>query len=723
MDGVRGNAADLFFECPICKDDGYIGQLGGRSLVNASCPAAHVFHLECITRWLESEQQLAKSLDQRECICKQPVLPLIRLKDMRPLEDESPYCETRIFNACRTGNLRDMRMLLRQDETLANRTYHSVKTGHPEHLLAVAIKEEHSDLLRLLIDYGADVNAAEHGGKPPLHIAARLRRTEDFNMLIRAGADINNALRTAVQDGDAPLLEYLISTQPGQLAINNALREAAERGQTQCLNLLIDAGADDLNGALYIAVQSENIEVRDVLELHGAKIITVLHTAARDGSLEFFNLLHNPILINKTDEEGQTSLHITAASGHSRCLEKLLEIRGVDVNAADKNGETALHLAVYNGHVGCLKKLIEKGVNLNAINKNGETVLHIATKISTSEGRQRLTAKSDINAPKFTWRTNGWFTSTTTECLIPKHYTIKKENGIGCLKELIDTRGVNINVTDNNGVTPLMIAAFWGKLEHLSLLLEAGAYVNATAWMFNDTTQKLGWMALHFAAFNGSAEAVKALLNIPGINVNKKDGLNRTALHYAAQSGSAEAVKALLDFPGIRTYGYDKYGRSVLHCAAAAGCAESIKMLVHRIRDSNQDCRGFLALHYAAQSGSAEAVKALLPWTDVNRKTYGVWESCRVVNEYFGFFDQRARHAFTREHFCYLSWTPLHFAALSGSAESVKALLAAPDIKTNEQVFGGGTALSVATKYGHTACEKLLAENGAINNRWSCLLQ
>ncbi|WP_145999923.1 hypothetical protein [Endozoicomonas acroporae] len=208
MNGVGGNEADLFFQCSICLgDDGYCGQFGGRSLVKTSCDGAHVYHLECITESLEIVQQLAMALDQRQCAdCKQPALPLIRMDGMRLLNDESPYCETKIFNYCRTGNWRDLRVLLRQDNTLANRLYYSVTTGHPEHLLAVALKNEHTtDVVRLLIDCliecRADFNAVEHNGETILQFAARMRRTKEFNMLERAGADINNLVRTATQGG------------------------------------------------------------------------------------------------------------------------------------------------------------------------------------------------------------------------------------------------------------------------------------------------------------------------------------------------------------------------------------------------------------------------------------------------------------------------------------------------------------------------------------------
>ena len=675
MNVGRGNGADLAFKCSICMEDGYIrGQFGGRSLVNTSCPAGHVFHLECITGWLESEQQLAISLDQRECVCRERALPLIRLAGMELLGDESPYCETRIFNACRTGNLRDLRMLLRENEALANRTYHSVLTGYPEHLLAVAIKNEHTDLVRLLIDYHADVNAAGHDGELPLHIAARLRRTEDLIMLISAGADINNVLRTAVREGDAPLLEYFVSTQPGQLALSNALYVAAEWGQTQCLKSLINLGAKDLNGALYAAVLSENIEGRRILEQHGANIITVLHTAARQGSVEYLNDQIISRYINEPDEEGQTPLHITAANGHGRSLEKLLETRGVDVNAANKNGETALHLAVYNGHVGCLIPLIEKGVNLNATNKNGETALHIATKISISEGRQQWADMGrDIN-------------ETFTNGRTPEHYTNKQENGVGCLKELIAKRGVTINVADNDGITPLMIAALWGKFEHLTWLIDAGADINAAA--------NCGTTALGAAACCGRTECLKKLLDMKA-DINAKTHKRRaTPLHMAADKGHTESMRELLADGRIQVNEKQNYGGTALHYAACKGHTDCVKALLAdgRIQVNEKANNGCTALHLAACKGHTDCVKALVAaeGTKVNEKANN---GC----------------------------TALHYAADNGHTDCARELLAADGIKVNEKTRCGPTALDCACANGHTACKKLLLENGA--HQSACLLQ
>ncbi|MBO9484635.1 ankyrin repeat domain-containing protein, partial [Salinisphaera sp. G21_0] len=528
MDGVGRNGADVRFNCSsICINDEHIRvQFGGHSLVETSCkPEPHVFHLGCITRHLDEQSET--SLDQRRCSeCEQTALPLIRKDGESDDDDESPYCESRMLNVCRSGNLRMLNRHLEKDKTLVNQPYRSALTGHPEYLLAVALKHQHTGLARTLIDHGADVNAADHQGETPLHTAARQRCTEVFNILIEAGANINNVLRTAVREGNDSLLEYLISTELSQSKLNIALREAAgqgrsqyliplmnkgandlngalreaagqgqkqcletlisprvsqrtpdlngalcaaaEGGQTECLRFLIEKGANelDLDHALNRAILARNNPSRTVLVEEGANITTVVHTAARKGDWEFFNYLNDPTEINATDGEGQTPLHITAANG-------------------DKT---------------CLKKLIEKGANVNASNNNGETALHIATKISITKGRQQCAAMGiDI--------TGNFINGKTFE-----HYTIEKENDIGCLCELADNRGVDFNARDNHGITPLMIATLWSKLDHLTYLLER-ADINIA--------DNSGNTALHLAACWGQTDCLRKLLD-KKVDVNVK---------------------------------------------------------------------------------------------------------------------------------------------------------------------------------------------------------
>ncbi|WP_422460759.1 ankyrin repeat domain-containing protein [Endozoicomonas sp. ALB115] len=506
MNDVRSNAADFPFLCPICNHNGYIrGQPGGNSLVKTSCPASHVFHLKCFTQWVESEQQAAINLDQRQCTqCLQPALPLIRLDGESVLDDESHYCESMMLNACRTGNLGNLKMLLREDEALAKRTYRSALTGHPEHPLTVAINYGHTDCVRALIDSHADVNAANHNGVTPLNIAARQRRTDYLQMLTRAGANIINLLRTAVWEGNTDLLKYLSSTQPGQLALDKALREAAIQGQTQCLEILIKAGAKDLDDALYSAVLAENIESQNILVEQGADITTLLHTAVRKGSLE---CIDNPIFlryVNATDKKGRTPLHIAAAKSRTKCLKKLIKTGRVNINIAGKFGWTALHLAVRYASTETVMALLGAGgIKVNEKTNAGWTVLHLAARYAS--------AKTVI--------------------------------------ALLSAEGIKVNEKTKANWTALHLAAKYASTKTvIALLFAEGIKVNER--------EKYNWTALHLAARYGRTKIVKALLNVSDIQINEQTDTGSTALSFATRYGHTTCKKLLTENGAINNQSF-----------------------------------------------------------------------------------------------------------------------------------------------------------------------
>ena len=175
---------------------------------------------------------------------------------MRSLEDDSLYCETRIFNACRTGNLRSLKMLLRECEALANRTYHSVTSGHPEHLLAVAIKEGHTELVRcleeLIAKRGVNINVTDNDGVTPLMIAARWGKFERLTCLLKAEADINasmddgtTSLHLAAAYGHTENVKAFdgIWLNEKQNSSKTPLDLAHKSGCRECVKLLNEKGA------------------------------------------------------------------------------------------------------------------------------------------------------------------------------------------------------------------------------------------------------------------------------------------------------------------------------------------------------------------------------------------------------------------------------------------------------------------------------------------------
>ena len=485
MNGI-GNVASARFECSICHEDVHArDQSGDFALVKTSCPTRDVFHLKCITGWLDRQEV---KLDERICICSEKALPLIRMNDKRQLEDESLYCETGIFNYCRNGNLPDLKALLDQDETLVNRDYHSVTSGHREHLLAVAIKEKQTDLVGLLIDLGADVNAAGHDGEPPLHIAARLRRTDDFNMLINAGADINKLLLFAIQKDETQLLDYVISTQPDPAKLNSALHDAVSQGQTQCLEPLVKMGANDLDGGLREAAGQGQTQCLKPLINVGAKDLNgALREAARWGETQCLELL-----LDEGAKDLFGALYLTVLTGNSEALE-ILTRKGIHVNEKLNNDWTAIHLAALTGDTKIVKELVStSGINVNEKASGGLTALHVAALAGHTEIVKELVSSGEVNE-----KADGGLTALHMAALTG-HTEI--------VKELVSTGEINVNEKANGGLT-----------------------------------------ALHMAALKGHTETVKVLVSTRGINVNEKANGGVTALDLAWKYGFPECKKLLED--------------------------------------------------------------------------------------------------------------------------------------------------------------------------------
>ncbi|MBV8896940.1 MAG: ankyrin repeat domain-containing protein [Acidobacteriaceae bacterium] len=91
----------------------------------------------------------------------------------------------------------------------------------------------------------------------------------------------------------------------------------------------------------------------------------------------------------------------------------------------------------------------------------------------------------------------------------------------------------------SDGWTPLHLAAFFGRPELASALLDAGANVDALS------TNAMKNTPLHAAAAGGHAKLVELLLK-RGADPNSGQEGGWTALHSAAQAGNREMVEVLL---------------------------------------------------------------------------------------------------------------------------------------------------------------------------------
>ena len=117
---------------------------------------------------------------------------------------------------------------------------------------------------------------------------------------------------------------------------------------------------------------------RLILESTDSENSTPLHLAASQGNAEMLETLleYNPNLEAK-DRDGHTPLHLAALSGHLEAL-TLLHKKGADLNTTDSDLLTPLHHAALKGHANIAVYLCESGVQVDAKNRSGWTPLLFA---------------------------------------------------------------------------------------------------------------------------------------------------------------------------------------------------------------------------------------------------------------------------------------------------------------------------------------------------------
>jgi len=187
--------------------------------------------------------------------------------------------------------------------------------------------DDSEEMMKVLVEFGADCNAADSEQWTPLHAAATCGHLHLVKFLIDNGAN----LLAVNGDGNMP---YDICEDETTLSyIEN---EMARRGVTQELIDTTRAKTETLmlNDLMKLAQVHADLEYRD---LQGA---TPLHIAAANGYLSVLEfLLDHHCSTEVCDVDLWQPLHAAACWGHLEAVE-ILSQNGADISAVTRSGET-----------------------------------------------------------------------------------------------------------------------------------------------------------------------------------------------------------------------------------------------------------------------------------------------------------------------------------------------------------------------------------------------
>ncbi|XP_064605921.1 transient receptor potential cation channel subfamily A member 1-like [Liolophura sinensis] len=233
----------------------------------------------------------------------------------------------------------------------------------------------HENVVRCLLDHGADINCEDNLHRTPLMTAAAKSGWNTVRYLIQRGAQVHlkdeqsrNFLHHAIKSGGR------LHQFGYDLIINvkNLLNEKDDLGCTP-LHYASKEG--------YLSAIEDLISLGAMLNPKNNERQSPFHFAARYGRyntcLRLLDSEQGPNIINESDNTGLTALHIAAENGHAKILSLLMQ-RGAAVHR-DFNGNTPLHLAATNGYTHSMRLLLNVHSNLlDCKNKEGGTALHLA---------------------------------------------------------------------------------------------------------------------------------------------------------------------------------------------------------------------------------------------------------------------------------------------------------------------------------------------------------
>ena len=263
------------------------------------------------------------------------------------------------------------------ENSLAKEVDHLLKLGVNVNLipsnqelsaLMVVSQYGNTQIAKLLLEHGANVDLKNGKGWSALMIASQNGQFEAADLLLDYGADIN----LQSNDGSSTLMvSYLLKLSElflgrganVNLKNNNgaaAIFIAVQKGFTKIVKFLLEHGADvnehDNEGTsiLMVAIKNENIEAMMVFLDYGADI-------------------------NAQNKNMWSALMFSCQKGHTQMTKLLLE-RGADVNLQKSNGWTALMLMIAgtSANFETANLLLKYGADINIRGSDGWSALMLA---------------------------------------------------------------------------------------------------------------------------------------------------------------------------------------------------------------------------------------------------------------------------------------------------------------------------------------------------------
>ncbi len=327
----------------------------------------------------------------------------------------------------------------------------------------------------------------------------------------------------------------------------------------------------------------------DLKDSHNFSPLTFAAVAGQTDTKIYDLFIENGIDIkNDVDEKGANALLLLIGHLKKFKLVDYFESKGLDLNSTDSHGNGAFNYTAYKGNKTMLELLIKKGLPYKNLSTNGDNAILAST----------IGSRSGYNPLSFIKYLEGLGINpnvTNKDGITPLHNIAYGNKDLAAYNYFID-KGVNVNQQDKDGNTPLIKASGRNSLEVITLLTKKTKDINVV--------NKNGHSALT-KAMNNSPKVISFLID-KGADVNVIDtkgnnlGYYLTASFNPNEAANFQEKLKMLTKKGLDISKPQSKGNTLFHIALEQNDLELLKIINNLKIDVNAKNKdGLTPLHKA----------------------------------------------------------------------------------------------------------------------------
>ncbi len=568
--------------------------------------------------------------------------------------------------------------------------------------LRYAVDRKQADMVKMLVDRGADPFIADVGGTSPAQMALQ----SDINILdaMFNSKNINNT----GPDGRT-ILHYaadaLMPKEVDMLLSKGASVQIKDKADRTALDLVL----------LY----PDKIEAAQIAE----KLILKGANPSFPEFSWFAATVRAPDYNAVRFSNGNTPLH-EAISRYQSGFALFLLLNRIDPDLKNLNGEAPLHLAVKSGYVEGAQLLLQNRANPDILDAHQNTPLHLTIPSARRLEMVKLLLSYKANPALMDNQGN-----------TPLHKAVMQFYA----PEIVDTliqAGAPVNAQNAKGDTALILCARTEHYEYAKSLIEAKAEIfkmnqageNALKIALskgykavdnivlpsnvNQSDDNSNSVLMTAVSLKAPADVLKLILS-KGADPNARNKAQDSALHIAVRQNYAEQGVVLLD-ANADIFQYNAQQENPLFLALTAKPAPLewfFRPNVIAARDANGDS----VVHHAARKNLPEGIAYLIKKgasldvlnnaLETPLHTAAKYDATDAIQYLVGAGSSLKAADIKGD-------IPLQSAVLAGAAKATEQLIAAGS-PVNSQNYSGETALHQAAKNNNSPIVRLLTAKGA----------